>query len=167
MPKEIWLASDHHFGDSKICDYLDYRCNKNRPFHSLDEMHTAIIDNHNSVVKPFDKVIFAGDCVINAKYFPLLDQLNGHLRLVRGNHDIFKDKFYHNYFEQLHGVKVIADKKVMITHIPIHPDSIKDGWVNICGHLHNNPVPDERYICVCLEQINYTPVNLDDLLKGR
>ena len=24
MTKEIWLASDHHFGDSKISDYLDY-----------------------------------------------------------------------------------------------------------------------------------------------
>jgi calcineurin-like phosphoesterase family protein len=25
--------------------------------------------------------------------------------------------------------------------------------------------PDPRYLCVCVEQINYTPISFDDVLK--
>ena len=136
------------------------------PYSTMEEMHEDIIEKHNSVVKPSEKVYFLGDCVVDKAYFDLLGRFNGHLRLIKGNHCVeHKSLNYYKYFEQLLGVKFISDKKVILTHIPIHPDSILPGWINIVGHLHCNPVPDERYKCVCLEQINFTPISLDELLS--
>ena len=36
--------------------------------------------------------------------------------------------------------------------------------LNVHGHIHSNPSPEGPYKCVCVEQINYTPVNIEDLL---
>lgn len=128
-------------------------------------MHQFIIDTHNSIVTPFDKVYFLGDVIINRHYFDILSQMNGHKRLVRGNHDIYDDKYYRKYFKSIHGVKVIADKKIVMTHIPIFPNCVKNGWINIHGHLHTHSiVNDNRYKNVSLEVIDYKPVNIESLL---
>jgi hypothetical protein len=31
------------------------------------------------------------------------------------------------------------------------------------GHIHQNPSPEGPYRNVCVEQINYTPVNIEEL----
>lgn len=54
MTKQVWLAGDHHLGDKEILTYLDDSGNKLRPFKDLDEMHSELINRHNSVVKPED-----------------------------------------------------------------------------------------------------------------
>ena len=166
MSSRIFLCSDHHLGDTKICHYLDDNGNKNRPYDTIDEMHESIVELHNSVVtRSSDKVIYGGDVVIDKSYFPILGLMNGKKRLVRGNHDIFADKLYYQYFQQIHGVKVIADRKVIITHIPIHSTCIKEGWINITGHLHRRVIDDPRYRCICLEQTEFKPVELDEVLS--
>jgi calcineurin-like phosphoesterase family protein len=162
--RSIYVCSDHHIGDTRISNYLDCNGKKNRPFDTLDEMHQFIIDAHNSIVTPIDKVYFLGDVIINKQYFDILSQMNGHKRLVRGNHDIYDDKHYRQYFKSIHGVKVIADKKIMMTHIPIFPNCIKNEWVNIHGHLHTHSIADNRYKNVCLEVIDYKPVNIESLI---
>jgi len=41
----------------------------------------------------------------------------------------------------------------------------RESWpVNIHGHLHANRIDDSRYINVSVEQINYTPVEVDSLI---
>lgn len=37
------------------------------------------------------------------------------------------------------------------------------GVINVHGHIHSNPSPEGPYKCVCVEQINYTPVNIEEL----
>jgi calcineurin-like phosphoesterase family protein len=150
-----------------------------RPFTSNEEMNETMIERHNAKVKEQDTVYFLGDVVINKKYLELVKRMNGRKILVRGNHDIFKDEEYREVgFQQLHGVRVFVDKFIL-SHIPLHPDCVTERFrVNVHGHLHANQVmswqiidedpvykPDPRYLCVCVEQTNFTPLHFDEVEK--
>lgn len=180
-----FVISDHHLGHEnswkkfKLADGSPLR-----PFDSTEEMNEAMIERHNAVVRPQDTVYFLGDVVINKRYLELVKRMNGKKRLIRGNHDIFKDNEYRDVgFEQIHGVRVFVDKFIF-SHIPLHPDCVTDRFrVNVHGHLHANQVmrtvtvdkdphapwryektePDPRYICVCVEQTNFTPLSFDQV----
>ena len=107
-------------------------------------------------------------------------RLKGHKRLVLGNHDHFPVGVYVDAgFEKVRGCWG-GFEGFMLTHIPVHPDSLGRGKVNIHGHIHERVVmrdvavetgigmfmeraPDPRYINVCVEQIDYRPVSLDEL----
>ena len=170
-----FVVSDHHFGhtNSWAKFKLDDGCTPLRPFESDDEMNEAMIERHNAKVKQHDTVYFLGDVVINRKHLHLVKQLNGRKILIRGNHDIFRDEDYREVgFEQIHGVRVFVDKFVM-SHIPLHPDCVSGRFrVNVHGHLHANRVTiqkftgqmtDPRYLCVCVEQTNFTPLHFDEV----
>lgn len=184
MNPNVWLISDTHFSHNNIINFMNNDGTKLRPFDTVEEMDEMMIDNWNSVVKPSDKVYHLGDVVINRRALPILNRLNGRKILIRGNHDIFKTKEYTPYFEEIYGSYKLAN--YILTHIPIHPDSIAR-WANgnIHGHLHSNNVTqsqlifgeygvahidtilDKRYTCVCVEQINYTPISLDEITRKR
>jgi calcineurin-like phosphoesterase family protein len=140
-------------------------------------MNETMIERHNAKVKEQDTVYFLGDVVINKKYLELVKRMNGRKILVRGNHDIFKDEDYRAVgFEQIHGVRVFVDKFIL-SHIPLHPDCVSERFrVNVHGHLHANEVmswqvidedivykPDPRYLCVCVEQTDFTPLHFDEV----
>ena len=169
--KTRFVISDTHFSHEnawakfKLADGSPLR-----PFTSTEEMDETMVENWNNVVGPFDVVYHLGDVAISKRGLDLVKRLNGKKRLIRGNHDIYKDSDYYNVgFEQIHGVRVFVDKWIF-SHIPLHPDSVAERFrANICGHLHANKVKlsdgtvDPRYVCVSVEQINYTPVSFDDL----
>lgn len=168
MTHRNFVCSDHHLGHAKILTFLHDGIPL-RPFKTMEEMHEVIIERHNKVVLPIDRVYFLGDVVINRKYLHLLGRMSGRKVLVRGNHDICKLHEYAEYFEDVRGVAVKPRKAVM-THVPIHSDSFRESWpLNIHGHLHGNIVrlpnlrPDKRYVNVSVEQINYTPVDLEEI----
>jgi calcineurin-like phosphoesterase family protein len=145
-------------------------------------MNETMIERHNAKVKEQDTVYFLGDVVINKKYLELVKRMNGRKILVRGNHDIFKDEDYRAVgFEQMHGVRVFVDKFIL-SHIPLHPDCVSERFrVNVHGHLHANEIkmpwgvnadrneiiyadfPDPRYLCVCVEQTDFTPLHFDEV----
>lgn len=171
--KDIFFSSDHHLGHRNIWEkFKKDDGSPLRDFSSTDEMNETIIDRHNAVVKPSDTVYFLGDVVINKKYLQLVTRMNGKKRLVRGNHDIFDDKYYREAgFEKIYGVRVFVDAFIC-SHIPLHPDSITNRFrCNIHGHLHGNRVMqgeklDPRYYSICMEQLyDYTPMHFDDILK--
>jgi calcineurin-like phosphoesterase family protein len=116
-------------------------------------------------------VYHLGDVVIARRHLETVKRLNGRKILIRGNHDIYKDKDYYGAgFEQIHGVRVFVDQFIL-SHIPLHPDCVGERFKrNVHGHLHGNRIMvdgeiDPRYLCVCVEQINYTPISFDDVLK--
>ena len=53
-----------------------------------------------------------------------------------------------------------GDPKLIFTHVPIQPDDLPAGWVNVHGHMHNDPPTDTRHINVSVEQLKYAPVLL-------
>lgn len=173
-----FVISDHHLGHTNSWEKFKLEDGSPlRPFTSNEEMNETMIERHNAKVKEQDTVYFLGDVVINKKYLELVKRMNGRKILVRGNHDIFKDEEYREVgFQQLHGVRVFVDKFIL-SHIPLHPDCVTERFrVNVHGHLHANQVmswqvidedivykPDPRYLCVCVEQTDYTPLHFDEV----
>lgn len=168
----IFLISDTHFGHLGVCQFLNSDGTKLRPFDNVEEMDEVLVNNWNSVVRPQDKVYHMGDVVINRKALRILSRLNGEKVLIKGNHDIFRIDEYLEYFKDVRGTHKLDS--YILSHIPIHPESIAR-WAsgNIHGHLHSNKVKlinqykqevdDDRYICVSVEQINYTPISYEEL----
>lgn len=160
MAKNIWVTSDTHFNHSNIIKYC------NRPFSTVREMDEVLIDNWNSVVKQGDKVYHLGDVYMKASkgYIEhILHRLNGNKRLILGNHDNGKDQILQRYFEKVLMWRDFKDFNVLLTHVPVHESSIIKNRLNVHGHIHQNPSPKGPYKCVCVEQTNYTPVNIEDL----
>jgi len=164
-----FVISDLHLGHEKSLTFIRADGNKLRPFDSLEDMHQHMIDCWNSIVMPSDKVYVLGDIAIKKSGLDIVKYLNGHKRLVAGNHDVFLTKEYLAAgFEELYGVKVFPEIQVCMTHVPVHPDSIKKGWVNYHGHTHDGHVMldgkrDYRYINLSCEQINFTPISIEDV----
>lgn len=177
-----FVISDTHFGHTNSWEKFKLADGSPlRPFTSTEEMDETMIERWNAKVKPQDTVYHLGDVVINQKSLHLISRLNGRKILVRGNHDIFKDKQYAEVgFEQIHGVRVFVDKFIM-SHIPMHPDCVTDRFrVNVHGHLHANEImrtrtklihgweisvtePDPRYLCVSVENTDYEPLHFDEV----
>lgn len=164
-----FFISDMHFGHAAILGFKTQAGLPCRTFDSVEHMNETMIERWNAVVKQDDKVYNLGDVVMRAKDLPLLARLNGNKRLVRGNHDIFPTKEYMKYFKEIYGVRVLVKEGLILSHIPLHPDSVKDDMVNIQGHTHNNFPQGHlgpKYFNVCVENINFTPVALEDLKKA-
>jgi len=167
---KVFITSDHHLGQSATFEKFKLKDGSPlRPFKSLDEMHHTIITKHNSVVSDGDLVIFLGDVAFSGRaYDEIMPQLNGDKRLVRGNHDRFSESRYRRHFNRILGC-YIRDRYVF-THVPIHPDCLSRWVANIHGHLHGNlimdgDIPDKRYVNVSVEQINYTPIDFEEIKK--
>jgi len=180
MPS-VFLTSDTHFGHTNICKFTTADGAPVRPWDDPNEMDEALVANWNAVVKPNDKVYHLGDVVINKKALKTLGRLNGDKVLIRGNHDIFADELYLEHFRSLRGYHVMNG--MILSHIPVHSESLGRFGVNIHGHLHTNRVKkargvdaksgnvlysnqiDPRYHCVCVEQTNFAPILFEDVIK--
>jgi calcineurin-like phosphoesterase family protein len=81
--ENIYFTSDHHFGHKNIIKY------SNRPFSNLDEMHEVMIERWNAKVGPEDHVYHLGDLALCSpkQLEAILDQLNGKIHLIKGNHE--------------------------------------------------------------------------------
>lgn len=177
----IWLISDTHFDDKYVFNAFRDDGTKVRPgFTSIKEMNEYIIECWNSVVKPNDTVWHLGDCVLGDAPVYWMEnnwkRLNGKKNLVVGNHDDVKMAVGYSWFEEVVLWKIFVDRRLMLTHAPVHQntayvynksDDVKvDARVpllNVHGHIHHIPSPEGRYHCVCVEQTNYTPINIDEL----
>jgi len=168
MSGKTWVAADHHFGHANILNFKRDDGTPLRPFKTIEEHDETIIANHNAVVKAEDRVYLLGDVCIRRPSRHLLGRLNGRLVLVKGNHDIFKIQDYLPFFDDIRSYVVQKDQdgnKVILSHIPIHPESINRFGYNIHGHTHYMSVNDSRYVCVSLEHINYTPIEIHEALR--
>jgi calcineurin-like phosphoesterase family protein len=131
-------------------------------------MDEFMVKAWNERVRPNDKVYHLGDVVINRRALATLERLNGDKVLIRGNHDIFRDDEYRKYFRELRAYHVMNG--MILSHIPIHEESLGRFGTNIHGHLHANRVMkdgavDVRYHCVCVEATDFAPILFEDVIK--
>jgi calcineurin-like phosphoesterase family protein len=178
----VFLVSDTHFGHHGVCRFTrGDGVTKLRPWDDPHEMDEAMVERWNDTVRPNDKVYHLGDVVINRKSLGIMSRLNGDKVLIRGNHDIFRDDEYRAYFRELRAYHVMNG--MILSHIPIHPESLGRFGVNIHGHLHANRVMkprgvdaatgeilysdeiDPRYWCACVEQTDFAPILFEDAVK--
>ena len=175
MPS-VFLVSDTHFGHKGVCHFTrNDGVTKLRPFDTPEEMDEFMVEAWNARVRPNDKVDHLGDVVMSRRSLSIMDRLNGDKVLIRGNHDIFKDEDYRKYFRELRAYHVMNG--MILSHIPIHSESLGRFGVNIHGHLHANrvmrplatsgrtDVVDVRYHCVCVEQTDFAPILFEDVIK--
>lgn len=162
-----------------------------RPFENIDEHDDTIIHNINKTVGEDDTLWILGDVSVGGD---LTDDTKARLKsikckrknLVLGNHDTpEKIKFYQEIFQKIVGCFEFKGDLVL-THIPVHVQQVETRFkVNIHGHMHDelmkrmkNPIVfdnitgdsimenDPRYVNVCMEHINMTPIAYDVIKKN-
>ena len=170
----LFLISDTHFKHENIYNFTAADGQRiRREFTNATEGDEAMVERWNKTVRPQDHVYHLGDVTMmrgaaRHQVEPLLRRLNGHKRLVLGNHDLNMAQWYLEFFEKVMAIRVL-DNWIM-THIPIHPASLGRFKGNVHGHVHRNPVllsphhPDRRYVNVSVEAIDYTPIALESLV---
>ena len=159
----VYVISDTHFGHENMAIH--------RGFKNSEKQDNLIIDNWNKTVKKKDVVLLLGDITMESpKFYHYLAKLNGLKRVILGNHDMPQD--VPKLLPYVHSVCGMYKREGCIfTHAPIHPDELRRFKKNINGHVHEATVKshfgftDERYVNVCCEVINYTPVLLSECLQ--
>lgn len=167
----IWLISDTHFNHAGILTFKDYIGKPVRDFATVDEMNECILDNWVDTVKDGDTVIHCGDVLFGDHKVDWLTanfaKLPGKKRLVLGNHD--NVKFLAPFFKDIQ--LWINFPGLVLTHMPLHEQTLSETtrWgdervLNVHGHIHTNPSPEGPYKCVCVEQIGYKPINIEEIV---
>jgi calcineurin-like phosphoesterase family protein len=167
----VFLYSDPHFSHYGVCKFLrSDGITKLRPWDNPEEMDDELVRRFNERVGPNDKCYFLGDVAINRRGLQVLERINcKNLVLIKGNHDIFKLEDYTQYFRDIRGYHVMNG--LILSHVPIHPESLGRFGKNLHGHTHSNRVLlsngdiDYRYHCVCVEQTDFAPILFEDVLK--
>jgi calcineurin-like phosphoesterase family protein len=156
---EKFFIGDTHFGHRGILKYEGEK----RPFQTLEEHDEALITNWNSVVKEDDKVYHVGDFCLNRSALSIAKRLNGRKILIMGNHDVFRTEEYLEVgFERVHGV--LQFENLILSHIPVHPCQLEHRFfANVHGHMHSKKLPAWNYLNVSVENINLTPITLEEV----
>lgn len=179
MSGRTWVYSDPHFLHHNICKFENFDGTKVRPWDDAKQMTEEMITWYNEIVNDEDRVYILGDVAFsNAGMHQTVDQLKGRKVLVPGNHDPVKMRKYFDLFDDVRGY--VVKKGFIMSHMPIHVQSLSRWQLNIHGHLHNNTVKlpainprvltsydDLRYYCACVERTNFRPKLLDEILHER
>lgn len=179
MKKKIYnidntfFCSDLHFGHRGMLKYRE-------GFSSLEEMEEVMIKNWNNTVSEDSDVFFLGDFAMTSSIERITNyrnRLNGRIHLLTGNHDSqnrFDREVIENLFESVDDMLTIHvgtskdDKqRVVLCHYPIEDWNGKQAdSIHLHGHCHNPfevTIIKNRYN-VCMEQIDYTPRKLNEIL---
>lgn len=119
-PPRILYIADCHFYHDRICHEMD-----SRGFSGFEKMNEHMIRQWNAKAKPKDDVYILGDfCIAKGdSATKVLNQLNGKLHLIIGNHDRYlEDKhFDRSWFRSIEYYQEIRDKgrTVILSHYPV------------------------------------------------
>lgn len=158
---KTWLIADTHLSHSNIIKYTD------RPFDDVEQMNSAIIKNWNRQVKPNDVVIHLGDFAMGKKAAQkaMLEQLQGIIKLVMGNHDRLKVRDYYEMgFAEVYRYPILLNGIFILSHEPIVMPK-NSFFYNIHGHIHNNDSPTKHHINVCVEKTDYRPISFNSIMR--
>ena len=173
---KIWITSDWHFCHDREFVY------KPRGFNNIEERDETIVKNHNTVVDPNDDVYVLGDLMLgdNEKAKQYIEQLNGKIHIIRGNHCTDKrwNEIYptiSNVVEMCGWAHMLNYRKYhfLLSHFPtmtgnLEKESLHQCTLNLFGHTHQKDkfYEDRPYMYnVSLDANNNTPVLLDDIIE--
>ena len=172
---KIFLTSDTHFGHDR--EFLWGP----RGFTNFQEHDEAVIKNWNETVSPDDIVYHLGDLMLgdNAHGIECVKRLNGHIKLIRGNHDTdARWKLYGTLpnIELIGWADVIKYKKYnfYLSHHPTLTSNLEKAphlrmhLINLYGHTHQMGkfYQDMPYMFhVGLDSNNNRPILLDDAIE--
>lgn len=190
--RRIFYAADLHLGHRSMPKYEKAAHVPNAP-DTVEDRDRLIMENWNATVSRNDDVWILGDVAYapETAFLRLMRQLNGHKRIVMGNHD----KTWVRKFAQTHKGDVvdvvdyarISDKgrKVVLSHYPIaFWDCQHQGAYHLYGHVHTTAeedlfqafgkgivdgghLPEFRAINVGIMAMGYAPRTLDQLIEQK
>lgn len=130
-----FFTSDTHFSHQNILKYT----NRGKYFQNIDEMNKALIKNWNQKVSPNDDVFHLGDfCFFNSVYpvRDFIDQLNGNITLINGNHDSIKVRSSFKRSCDYLELK-IESENIILMHFPIESwNRMRHNSFHFHGHCH-------------------------------
>ena len=161
-----FIIGDLHFYDENIRRF------EGRPWKTVKEMNDALIFNWNCMVSEDDRVFVVGDfiamdCCTEDEAINILNQLNGKIILIAGNHDKPHLDFYRNHDIEVVEFPIIYHNFWIISHEPMYV-TVNSPYANIFAHVHNNPMyqtVSSRSYCVSAERIGYSPILLQDAIN--
>lgn len=172
---KIFLTSDTHFGHDR--EFLWGP----RGFTNSQEHDEAVIKNWNETVSPDDIVYHLGDLMLgdNAHGIECVERLNGHIKLIRGNHDTdARWKLYGTLpnVELIGWADVIKYKKYnfYLSHHPTLTSNLEKAphlrmhLINLYGHTHQMGkfYQDMPFMFhVGLDSNDNRPILLDDAIE--
>lgn len=183
------MYSDPHFSHANICKFTKYDGSPLRPWDDVKKMDEEMIEWYNELVSEEDRVYILGDVAFSPKHMHnTVSRLKGRKVLVPGNHEPPKMRKYFDLFDDVRGY--VQREGFIMSHIPIHDQSLSRWKLNIHGHLHanfvttdyinqyatpkdetydplNETVMDKRYYCACVERTDFRPKLLDEILHER
>jgi calcineurin-like phosphoesterase family protein len=134
-----------------------------------------MIRKWNEKVHKEDVVIHIGDlCLSHSKEAPntpnnpspfLLEQLNGKIILVKGNHDT--NNRVKSIIESM--IIKVGGYRIFVTH---NPQYAKEQYpINLCGHVHEKwqfkKLGDNSVIInMSVEQWDYSPMDINEIFKA-
>lgn len=171
----IYVTSDTHFGHDR--EFLF----KPRGFSSIEEHDTEVIKRWNARVGPEDIVYHLGDVMLGNNEYGMncLKQLNGHIKIIPGNHDTStRLKLY----ATLENVEVLSLAEALkynkynfyLSHHPTMTSNLEKSphlrmhLINLFGHTHQTKMfyEDMPYMFhIGMDSNNCTPVLLDDAIE--
>lgn len=172
---KIFLTSDTHFGHDR--EFLWGP----RGFTSSQEHDEAVIKNWNETVSAEDIVYHLGDLMLGDNLYGIecVKRLNGHIKLIRGNHDT--DARWKLY-EKLPNVELVGWADVIkykkynfyLSHHPTLTSNLEKAphlrmhLINLYGHTHQMGkfYQDMPYMFhVGLDSNDNRPILLDDAIE--
>lgn len=178
MPESVWFTSDTHFWHAKQAvrrGYLpaDYKesMDKADVHQCLHEMNRTIVERWNKCVRPSDRVYHLGDVFFGTVTWAasLCEELNGHIYLVRGNHDtIAEHKSVAPRFEWIkdYARVKIGDQKIYLCHYAFRTwNCMHHGSWNLHGHSHGSleEYPDKKQLDVGVDCWSLAPVSFEQI----
>lgn len=172
MAGRTLFLGDPHLGSENTAKW--------RGFESVEEHDEAIMDSIVSELMSRDTLVLAGDidwrggdhfdeCFERACIKKFGGMINVTVRVVMGNHDKYNSLRKSKCITSFHGSCEYGSEwkegKVVVTHIPVHPDCLDRWVVNVHGHLHEKLIDDPRYINCSWEQ-NERPILLEDVVES-
>lgn len=178
-----YYISDTHFGHKNVIRY------DNRPFESVEEMDKSMIHRWNETVGRHDVVYMLGDIswYKDDKTIAILQSLNGHKVLIKGNHDYVSTKLA-KCFDKICDYAEVNDngEKLILSHYPIpFWNGQHRNTIHLYGHVHNShqynycmsiekelrqlqDIPMRMFNVGCMiEYMDYTPRTLEEILKSK
>lgn len=165
-----YFISDLHIGHKNIIKYRS-------EFDDLDSHNSRIFSGVESTAGKRNNIFLLGDNAFTLEGLEMVnDMTRGYGKVIYciGNHDFergLKAMDVYDVFGGPERVMLIGlwqYKEFWLSHAPIHPAELRKK-INIHGHVHNQSVRlengelDPYYVNVSAENVNYTPISLDEI----
>lgn len=163
----VYFIADLHLGHKNICKF--------RPqFSSVEHHDSYVVKQILETCGKRDTIYLLGDCFFTENslwYLKIMRESIGQIHLVLGNHcsengrrqSYIKTMLSEGLIDNIHGL--VSYKGCWLSHAPIHDSELR-GKFCVHGHTHSVIVDDSRYFGVSCEQLDYKPINFQEIIKA-